>query len=105
MMIPRFLLLAVALTACSPADVADKVGRRAAESVVQPVVGRNLIGGQAAAATRCIVDNASAGDVEALARDYGVEAGTSTVNTVRRIAFQPETLACLTQAGLPALRL
>ncbi len=100
----RTLVLGAALSACSPAGIADKLGRNAASSVVKPIVGQNLIGSQADAATRCILDNASASDVESLARDVGVEAGTSTVNTVRRIAYQPETLACLTQAGLPQLR-
>ena len=101
---PALMLIGIALmTACSPTEVADKVGRRAAESVVLPVVARALPGPQAEVATRCIVDNASAADVQLLARDVGVEAGTSTVMTVQRLASNPATLSCLAQAGISRL--
>ncbi len=99
-----FLSLAVlALAACDPAQMADKAGRRAAETVVRPVVGNYLSGAQADAATSCIVENASADDVKLLARDIGVEAGSATVANVLRIAAQPNTLACLARAGVPPL--
>ena len=102
----RAAVLALAvLAACSPTDVADKVGRRAAETVVLPVVSRNLPGPAAQAATACIVGNATAAEVQALARDIAVEAGTLTVQTIAAIAARPETLACLTAAGLPPLKL
>ncbi|EEW24494.1 hypothetical protein [Rhodobacter ferrooxidans] len=94
------LLLAL-LVACSPTDMADKVGRRAAETVVLPVVGKYLPGPQAEVATRCVVDNASAAEVQALARDIAVQAGTSTVQTVLAIAARPETARCFAGAGLP----
>ncbi|MDP2740687.1 MAG: hypothetical protein Q8O82_18730 [Pseudorhodobacter sp.] len=104
-MLRAAVLALVALTACSPTDVVDKMGRRAAETVVLPVVSRNLPGPAAQAATRCVIDNATAAEVQALARDIAVEAGTLTVQTVATIAARAETLACLAAAGLPPLTL
>lgn len=92
---------ALLLAACSPQDMADKVGRRAAESVVLPVVSRYMPGPQAEGVTRCVIDNASAQEIRTLARDIAVEAGSATVQTVLTIAGRPETLACITAAGLP----
>jgi len=96
------VLAPVALIACSPTDMADKVGRRAAESVVRPVVSKSLTGTMADAATRCIVDNASAEDVQLLARDVGVEAGSSTIATIRRLTGSPGPASCMAGAGVPA---
>ncbi|MGB8811780.1 MAG: hypothetical protein WCC57_01200 [Paracoccaceae bacterium] len=96
-------LCLLAIVACSPADMADKVGRRAAETVVLPVVSQYMPGPQAQGVTRCVIDNASAVEIQTLARDIAVQAGTSTVQTVLTIASRPETLACMTAAGLPPL--
>jgi len=95
------LLLAVlALAACDPAHVADKVGRRAADTVVRPVVADYVPAGQSETATRCIVDNASSEDVKALAQDVGVGAGSRTVANVMRIAATPTAAACLAAANI-----
>ncbi len=88
------------LAACSPQDVADKIGRRTAESVVRPIVDDRLSGAQADAATACVVRNASAAEVQALVRDVGVYAGTSTEATVWAIVARPETQACLAASGV-----
>jgi hypothetical protein len=101
---PLALMLTVlALAACDPAQVADKVGRRAADTVVRPIVADYLPGAQAETATRCIVDNASAEDVKALAQDVGVGAGSRTVANVLRIAAQPGPAACMAAAGIGGL--
>lgn len=97
------LALLLILAACSPTDVADKIGRRAAESVVLPIVSQYLPGPQAQGVTRCIIDNASANEIQTLARDIAVQAGSSTVQTVLGIAARPETLTCIAKAGLPPL--
>lgn len=100
-----FVLLALlALSACSPQEVADKVAARAAETVVRPVVDDGLTGAQADAATNCVITNASPDELRALARDVAVEAGSSTEANIRAIAARPATLACLAQAGLPPLQ-
>ena len=87
-----FLLLA----ACDPQLVIDKAMARTAESVIAPVTG--------AGAARCIASNATPDELRALARDIGVEAGTSTLATIRAIASRPATLSCLAQSGLPPVQ-
>lgn len=94
----------VALAACSPQEMAGKVTARAAETVVRPVVARDLTAAQADAATACILANASPAEVQGLARDVAVEAGTVTEANIRAIAARPATVACLAAAGLPPLR-
>lgn len=96
-------LIALALAACSPTDVADKVGRRAAETVVQPVMADYMTGPQAETATRCIVDNASAEQVQALAQDVGVGAGPRTLANIRAAAANPGAMACMAAAGIPPI--
>ena len=98
------LLISAALAACSPADLANKVSRRAAESVVQPVVNIEMPAGVANAATACILDAASPAEVDALARDVGVEAGTSTKARIRELALRPAAQACFAANGVPPLR-
>lgn len=96
------LIVVLALAACSPADVADKVGRRAAETVILPVVSESMPAGPASTVTRCVVANASAAEVQSLARDVGVSAGTVTRATILAIATRPETAACVQADGGPA---
>ena len=83
------------LAACSPEDVADKVGRRTAETVVSPVVGSG-------AATQCIVQNADAAEVQALVRDVATVAGSSTRALIAGIAARAPTQDCFRAAGVPA---
>ena len=92
------------LAACSPADLAGKVSRRAAESVVQPVVNINMPAGIASQATACILDAASPGEVDALARDVGVEAGSSTKARIRELALRPSAQSCFAANGVPPLQ-
>lgn len=93
-----------AIAACSPADLAGKVARRAAESVVQPVVNINMPAAIATEATTCILDAASPAEVDALARDVGVEAGTSTKARIRELALRPGAQACFAARGVPPLQ-
>ena len=58
-MIRLMLCLLIFLNACSPADLADKAGRRGAETVVRPIVDDYLTGPEADIATRCIVTSRS----------------------------------------------
>jgi hypothetical protein len=57
----------------------------------------------AQAATRCILDAASAEELRLLARDVGVEAGTATKATIRTIALRPAAGACFAANAVPAL--
>ncbi len=103
----RWLLMtasAALLISCSPAELANKVSRRAAESVVQPVVNINMPAGVAQTATACILDAASPAEVQALARDVGVEAGSSTKARIRELALRPGAQACFAARGVPPLQ-
>ncbi len=94
--------LLIGMAACSPSEVADKVGRRTAETVVLPVVSDRMPGGNSGAVARCIIEAASADDIKLLARDVGVIAGTSTTATVLRIAAQPNARDCIARVNQAA---
>ncbi len=100
-----FISLSLAsVAACSPADLANKVNRQAAETVVQPVVNIDMPAGIADQATACILDAASPAEVQALARDVGVEAGSSTKARIRELALRPAAQACFATSGVPPLQ-
>ena len=92
------------LPACDPQELADKAMRRTAEQVVQPVLAREMPGNVADVATRCILDAAEPGEVNILARDLGVEAGSQTIENIRNIATRPTVTACFVAGGVPSLR-
>ena len=94
------LCAAVVASACTPQGIADDITRRAAVSVVTPVMERDMPSPAAARATECITRNASPSELEALARDVGVVAGTLTEANIRSIALRPATQACLTASGI-----
>ena len=98
-------LLAVSVTAaCDPQVLADKAMRRTAESVVRPVMARELPGNVAEAATQCVLDAAGTDEIRALARDVGVEAGSLTVQNIRNLATRPSATACFARIGVPPLK-
>ena len=100
----RGLTLFGLLAACDPQVLADKAMRRTAESVVRPVMARELPGNAAEAATQCVLDAASPEEIRALARDVGVEAGTLTVQNIRNLATQPSATDCFARSGVPPLK-
>lgn len=100
---PRILILtgfALVLSACTPQGLADDVTRRAAVSVVQPVAAQGMAAPQAAKATDCVTRHASRDELQALARDVGVTAGTLTEANIRAIVLRPATQSCLAAAGI-----
>lgn len=94
------LSLALALAACSPRDVADTFTTRAATSVVINVLVNQYPRPQAETASDCVIRNATVDEAEALARDFGARAGTTTVARIRTIGNRPATQDCLTAKGL-----
>jgi hypothetical protein len=97
------IFAAVILTACDPAELVDSAVRRTAYSVVFPVVNIDMPAEPAKAATNCILDAASPAELQLLARDVGVEAGTSTKATIREIAQRPAAQSCFAASGVPPL--
>lgn len=98
------VFLALLLPACDPGALKTQTLRRAADTVVMPVVNRDMPSGPAQAATRCILDAATEAEIAALARDLGVEAGTLTVATIRGIARRPAVQTCFAASGVPPLQ-
>jgi 2-keto-3-deoxy-6-phosphogluconate aldolase len=94
----------VLFAACDPAAVADKAVQRTAESVVTPVANADMPAEVAEAASRCIVGAATPDEARLLARDVGVEAGTSTKATIRAIALRPAAQECFAARGVPPIR-
>jgi hypothetical protein len=90
-----WIVAVVALAACSPQEIADKAVARTAQAVISPVVGPE--------AALCIVEAAEPGELQAIAVDYGVEAGTSTVANIMAIAKRPAAASCIAQAGITQL--
>jgi hypothetical protein len=88
------------LSACDPQAVMGDVTERAARSVVVNVLVNQYARPQAEAAAECVIRNASAAEIDALARDVGTRAGTVTVATVRAVGDRPATQGCLTGQGL-----
>lgn len=91
----------VLAAACSPQAVIDGATRRAAETVVQPILETRLMPAQAAGVTRCVIDHATPGEVQALARNVGTRGGTLPEADILTIAARPDTRACIAAAGLP----
>jgi hypothetical protein len=95
------LLSGLVLAACDPAELVDSALKRTAHSVVFPVVNIDMPAEPARLATKCILDAATQEELELLARDVGVEAGTSTKATIRQIAVRPAAQACYAANGVP----
>jgi hypothetical protein len=88
----RLTVALLALAACDPQAVVDKAVARTAESVIAPVLGP--------VAARCVVENGTPEELRAIAVDVGVEAGTTTVANIEKIARRPQTVACIAQGTL-----
>lgn len=98
------LIALMIMAACDPQELADKALRRTAETVVQPVVARDMPAGVADLATACILDAANQEEINGLARDAAVEAGSRTKDSIRIIAQRPAAAACFARSGVPPLR-
>ncbi len=95
------LALAVALTACGPAnDVADAIARDRAKAVVNTIVAQRFPGVTVAPVTDCIIDAASAGEIISIARDSVGGIQPATVELVVDIASRPESVQCIAENGL-----
>ncbi|MFZ5964017.1 hypothetical protein ACOXXX_13790 [Thalassococcus sp. BH17M4-6] len=94
--------LMLALGACN-AQSQDEIARAAARSATSKVLAERLPGVPLQPAVNCVIDNASSGQIYALAADSVTGPTESTVEIVTGILRQPETLTCLAAEGLPAL--
>ncbi|MDP3195212.1 hypothetical protein [Tabrizicola sp.] len=95
------LMSGLVLAGCDPAELVDSTLKRTAHSVVFPVVNIDMPAEPARLATKCILEAASQEELQLLARDVGVEAGTATKATIRQIAVRPAAQACFAASGVP----
>ena len=95
------LVAMVTVAGCNPAEVVDDALKRTAHTVVFPVVNIDMPADPARKATNCILDAASEEELKLLARDVGVEAGSSTKANIREIAVRPAAQACFAANGVP----
>ncbi|WP_323770496.1 hypothetical protein [Antarctobacter sp.] len=91
-----------ALAACSP-QAQDQIARNAARSALTPVVSEQFPGVPLQPTLDCLIDNANAQQIRALAADAVLGPTESTLQIAKDIASKPETLRCLAVNGLPAL--
>ncbi|WP_023852469.1 hypothetical protein [Ponticoccus alexandrii] len=96
------LILILGAAACS-AQSQDAIAREAARSTVNRVVVERFPGVPVQPAIDCVIDNASAQQIYALAVDTVGGPTESSIQIVSEIAARPETLSCLANRGLPAL--
>ncbi|MEH7828209.1 hypothetical protein [Gemmobacter denitrificans] len=97
------LLSALALLAActgSGRPVGDSVNERLARTVVTPVLQNYMPTPQAQAATDCVIGQATPMELHNLAKDFGVRAGTLTVQNVATILRRPATAECLRARGI-----
>ncbi len=95
-------LMVVALAACN-AQTQDEIARAAARSTTSKVLVQRLPGVPLQPAINCVIDNANAQQIYALAADSVTGPTESTFQIVSGILQRPETLTCLAAEGLPAL--
>ena len=81
----------------------DQIARDAARSAITPVLVERFPGVPLEPALNCVIDNASAVQIRALALDSVTGPTESTVQIVTDIVSKPETIRCLAVEGLPAL--
>lgn len=96
------IVLGLMLAACTP-QAQDQLARDAARSAITPVLVERFPGVPLEPALDCVIDNASAVQIRALALDSVTGPTESTAQIVVDILSQPETLRCLAVDGLPAL--
>ena len=81
----------------------DPFARDAARSTITPVLIERFPGVPLEPALNCVIDNASAVQIRALALDGVTGATESTVQIVTDIISKPQTIQCLATRGLPVL--
>ena len=99
----RLVLASVVLLSACSVQQQDQIAREAARSAITPVLVERFPGVPLEPTLNCVIDNASAVQIRALAVDSVAGTTQSTVQIVTDIVSQPETLTCLAANGLPAL--
>ena len=95
-------LVGLTLAACDSATQ-DQIARNAAKSTVNRVVLERYPGVPVEPAINCIIDNATAQQIYALAADSVTGPTAATVEIVAGIVKQPDTVRCLAAMTLTGM--
>ncbi|PIE15822.1 MAG: succinate dehydrogenase [Rhodobacterales bacterium] len=95
-----FLTAGIALMGCAPNGLVDDASRKAAKSVVTPIVQEKFPGRNAAAYSDCVINNASSKQIFSLAKAAVVGPDADDVATVIDIASKGRTIECILKAEL-----
>ena len=97
-------LLAVAgvLGACVPMTQ-EQIARETARNVVRPILANRFPGVPLEPLTDCVIDNATLGELNALARASITGLTPDTYGTIIAVATRPATLNCLATDGIAGL--
>jgi len=90
----------VALSACVTDNIVQDTSRKAAKSVVTPIIQEKFPGRNAAAYSDCVIDNAKTDEIFSLAKAAVAGVDQSTVETVVNIAARRGTIECILRAEL-----
>ena len=94
------VLGAMILAACTPQSQ-DQIARDAARATITPLVAQRFPTIPVDLALDCLIGNASAEQINALAADSLLGATESSAQIMTEIAAQPQTLTCLAASGAP----
>ncbi len=94
------------LAACATVDrVTETTTQNAAKAAVRQVAQDRAPGVNVEPLTDCVIDNATSGEILALASTAVTGVTQSTVSTVAEITGRKRTVLCLSKAGLSQLSL
>ena len=95
---------AAGLAGCAAGPGADLLAREAAKAAVARTVEARFPGVPVALVTDCIIDNASAAEIAAVALEAGSAGpGARTAEVVGEVVGRPETIRCLAAEALGRL--
>ncbi|MCA1287316.1 hypothetical protein [Salipiger bermudensis] len=98
----KIILLPLLLAACSTQSQ-DAIARGAARSTVTKIVVDRFPGAPVEPVLDCVIDNASATQIYALAADTIGGPTESSIQIVADVVQKPETITCLSTTGLAAV--
>jgi len=94
------------LSACATVDrVTETTTRQSAKTAVNAVVQDRMPGINVEPVSDCIIDNATRGELLALAGTAVTGVTRTTVSTVVEISGRPDTVVCITKSGLGQIKL
>lgn len=97
----RILPIVLLLSACALAEQsADAIARAQAKAYINSVASEFFPGVNTAAVTDCIIDNATTAEVIEIAQASVTKNTVAAAQVVGNIAGRPDTLNCITIAGL-----